>query len=188
MIFYTNLPVGYSFSENIDPEKNKKESQLINMLTVLIALAMLLPTMFLAFPALSKDWLMIALPIVVCVLANVCFLFIRELTQGLFFYIFTGKAPVISFQSDCFYVGCQAYVDKTIYILVTILPTILWGLILLIPNFLLKDLWFWAFFIVQVFNIAGAVGVVFTAVKLAKQTKNVLVQDDGTKINVFKKV
>ena len=77
---------------------------------------------------------------------------------------------------------------KTIYILVTILPTILWGLILLIPNFLLKDLWFWAFFIVQMFNIAGAVGVVFTAVKLAKQPKNVLVQDDGTKINVFKKV
>jgi hypothetical protein len=96
--------------------------------------------------------------------------------------------PKFGFVGWAAYCGNPAYCDKPRYAIVALAPLVVWGVIFGILNaFFRTGVWFWVIWLLQTVNIGGAAGDLFVAWKLTKYPKEILVQDVGTAMCVYRK-
>ena len=70
--------------------------------------------------------------------------------------------------------------------LIALAPLVVWGCVLLALELLLPKWWFWAVYIVQISNVSGSMGDVYTVWKLSKMPSDILVRDTGTLMTVYR--
>ncbi len=85
------------------------------------------------------------------------------------------------------FAGSDDYYGKAAYIFIALAPVVLWGVVLLIANFIVPISWFWAVYLIQITNILGAAGNAYVTVKFASLPKDISVQDSGTAMTVYSK-
>ncbi len=62
----------------------------------------------------------------------------------------------------------------------------MWGVTLFILERRLPNEWFWALYIVQISNVSGSMGDVYTVWKLVHMPSDIIVRDTGTLMTIYR--
>lgn len=85
------------------------------------------------------------------------------------------------------YAGSNCYFNKKSYLVITLAPIVVWGVVLLILNLIFKETWFWVIYFIQMMNISGAAGDLYVACRFSKLPDDILVKDIGVNMTVYSK-
>ncbi len=183
------LPEGYKEILSIDLQKDKKKALLINGLALVIMLAMIIPMAFIVSIAtlydMSDGLLAYSIRFIVLIVGIILYLVLHELVHGITMKYFGTKKVKYGFTGLYAYAGSDDYYDKKSYITIALAPIVVWGIVLLILNFLIPIQYFWVVYIIQSTNISGAAGDLYVAYKFAKLPKDILVTDYGVGMKVY---
>ena len=185
---YATLPPEYHPLFTIDLQHNKKLSLLVNVFSVLIAMAMVISAA--SFVSMT-EWLhtdnlsLYFLRLSVMLGGIVVYILLHELVHGVVMYALSGIRPHYGFTGLYAYAGSTVYWRKKDYILIALAPVVLWGAVLTVLLFLLPSVWFWPVYIIQVLNISGAAGDMYVTCRFARLPADILVNDTGVIMTVY---
>lgn len=189
-----SLPEGHKKAFSMDLEKNKRLALLVNGISLAIFLVMALvmhlfvPIFQLVMPQEGEPF-WAALPRVgVLFVALLAYIFLHELTHGIAMKIFGASKINYGFTGIYAYAGSNAYFDKVSYIIISLAPIVVWGVVLTIINLLVPYNWIWTVYFIQIMNVAGAAGDFYVAIRLARAPSDVLVYDEGVGMVVYSAV
>lgn len=111
---------------------------------------------------------------------GVLYLFLHELIHGVLMRAYSGARVRYSFRAAAASAGCEGYFTKRQYIWVALAPLVLLGGLLALLNRLLYPAHFWYFFILQILNVSGAAGDVYSTGRMLRMPRETMVQDTGT--------
>jgi len=183
------LPDGYREYFSVDLQKDKKKAILVNVIAVLITLVMAVPMHFYISIGtlfdMEKGLLAYTLRFAVMMLALVGYIILHELVHGITMKMCGTKKVKYGFTGMYAFAGSDDYYDKKSYIIIALAPVILWGIVLAIVTPLVPTPWFWVVYFIQICNLSGAAGDLYVTVKFARLPADILVKDDGVRMNVF---
>ena len=188
-------PLGYELVKVIDTVHNKKEAAVVNTLSCFIIVLMILFGAFLfGFDRLERmltsnepgvlKWFLFRV-VVILVMAAV-YVVLHEGVHIAFIKLIK-KGVAVSFRYRFLYatVGCDESFSKVEYLLVCVAPVLILGVILTVLCIAAPLQWQWTIYIIQVLNFSSAAGDIFIFSILSRMPKNILIRDNGVKINVY---
>ncbi len=183
------LPDEYRPIQTIVLQKNRKTAILVNLFSVLLAAAMIVPALFAVpfnlFHMEDGRMAVYFARLIVLIAALLAYLVLHELVHGVFIWFFSGRMARFGFTGLYAYAGSEAYFKKSSYLIIALAPIVVWGAVLLLLNFLVPPDWFWVIYLLQAMNVSGAAGDLYVAVLFARLPKNILVQDSGVAMTVY---
>ena len=177
------LPNGYKKAFKIDLKANKKLYIGINVASVIVMLAMLLPVLFIYSENIFTGNLLLPLFII---LFSLAYIVLHELIHGIFIRIFSGKWGNFGFKGTYAYAGSDCYFNKKSYLIIALAPIVIWGIVLAVLNIFMPMSYLWfVFYFVQTMNISGSVGDIYVTAKLLKESPDILIKDTGVDMTIF---
>lgn len=185
------LPESYTQIFEVDIQKNKRLSVMINVAAVIIGIAMAVPAAFIVpffeLFDMSQGLLMYSLRFLALMLGLLAYIILHELTHGVAMKICGSKKVKYGFTGLYAFAGSEDYYSKGSYIFIALAPVVLWGVILAVICPFLPPSWFWVAYIIQISNISGAAGDFYVTVKFSRFPADILVQDSGVGMRVYSK-
>ncbi|MBP3372071.1 MAG: DUF3267 domain-containing protein [Clostridia bacterium] len=183
------LPQGYVRILSIDLQKEKKLFLTINLIGLAIMAVLTIPMLFLvpisALFDMSNGLGPYFVRFVSLLVLIVVYMVLHELVHGITMKLCGTKRVKYGFTGAYAFAGSDDYYDKKSYIIIALAPVILWGIVLAIVTPLVPTPWFWVVYFIQICNLSGAAGDLYVTVKFARLPADILVKDDGVRMNVF---
>lgn len=190
---HIGLPAGYELFKEIDFQNDKKFSRNIGISSIVCMLliiafgfiidSLLQPDFTVAINIFSTIMIM-----VLALLGSIIYGMLHELTHGLFIKIFSGENAEYSFSIKYFSAGKKtAYFNKWAYLIIALSPVFIWGIVLVVLTIIVPPSWFWLPYVIQAFNLSGAMGDYYVTGVIIRCEKDVLVNDDGLSMRFYKK-
>lgn len=185
------LPEGWVLHDTIDLKNNKKQFWAVQglaavLMIVMFAIGWLIQDPFKLYEPDIPLWEYYA-ALAVMAVGFIAYIVLHELTHGVFLSAFTKTKPKFGFVGWAAYCGNEAYCNKPCYAVVALAPLVIWGIIFGVLNvFFHSGVWFWTIWILQTGNVSGACGDIFVSCKLLKYPKEILVQDTGLSMRVYR--
>ena len=183
------LPEGYEQIFSVDLQKNKKTALLVNLWSIAIALAMVIPMHFnlsiLTLFDMSRGIGAYLLRFAIFLVFLIAYLIIHELVHGAAMKFFGTEKVKYGFTGLYAFAGSEDYYDKKSYIIIALAPVAVLGVIIAIINILVPAAWFWVIYIIQVCNVSGAAGDLYVTLKFLDMPKDILVRDSGVSMAVY---
>lgn len=177
------LPEGYKEIRKVDLEKDKIA---LNIFAFIIFIVMVVLGELIApitFTVDLKFIYFLILAIVLCIIYTI----IHEAIHGYYMRKFSGKKAHYGLAGLCAYAGSYAYLNKKHYIIITLSPVVILGIILFIINVIVSQSYFWLIYFVQMANLTGAVGDFYITYLMSKMPDDTLTQDTGMSMIMFSK-
>ena len=185
----STLPENYNKYYSVDLQKNKKIAVIINLLAFVITIIMVVAGIFInpimSFLDTTNGYLPLLARLVCIALGSIAYIILHELIHGIAMKICGTKKIKFGFTGLYAFAGSNDYYDKKAYVFIALAPVVFWGIILGVLNFLVSEPWFWVVYIIQIFNISGAVGDYFVTIKFINFPKDILIKDDGVSMTVY---
>ncbi|MDD4081279.1 MAG: DUF3267 domain-containing protein [Eubacteriales bacterium] len=178
-----NLPAGYQTHGTLDLKEDKKANLAIQLIFALIVLVMVGLAVWLRFP--TRGAWSTGMVILVTVLMALAYIVVHELTHGVVMQAFSGVRTVYSFRFPFAATGSTAYFNKASFVIIALVPAVLWGIVLIALLLLLPPDFFLSVYILIGLNFAGAAGDYVQVYVTAKLPRMALIQDDGKQSRVF---
>lgn len=185
------LPEGWTQFDKINLKENKKQFWLMQGISILLAVLMIVAGCFIVHPSafFGATGIEEYIAIAVLVAGAVVYIVLHELTHGVFLSAFTRTKPKFGFVGWAAYCGNEAYCNKPCYAVVALSPLVVWGIVFGVLNVFFHDgVWFWVIWFLQTMNVAGAAGDLFVSFKLLFYPKEILVQDTGLAMTVYRRM
>ena len=191
----SGAPNGYKLGKTIDLQNNKKQMILVNMASILIAIILVVPMIFLVpISGLFKldttgiDGLgLYALRFLVLFVGSILYIVLHEATHGIVMKMFGAKKVKFGFTFIYAYAGTkEEYFKKWPYIIIALAPvTVFFIIFAAICPFIYQTTWFWVVYFWQIQNLSGAAGDIIVSFMLLNKPKNSYILDEGTNMKVF---
>ena len=183
------LPENYDLYERIDLTRDKEAFSSLLVCSVIMTIALPAIAAF-SHPlkaAFSMPVSKVVLCLTLCALGLVLYILLHEAVHGLFIWIFTGHRPSFGFdlKHGMAYAGSTWLFKKWSYIIIALAPVLLWGVVLMAACLIADECYFWYIYVVQIFNITGAVGDIYVTCRIMLMPKHVLASDSGTAMNFY---
>ena len=188
MYCYKEKPENFKTESVIDPEGDKKLRLYLSLGAVGLAAVLVgIGCIFVPITQLYDvggigQFILRAVLILVGAVAYYC---VHELVHSHVLKRLTGNTAKIVFEK--YHARCVSDTVFTLkgYLIYSFAPVVIIGMVLLILNLVLPDGLFWQVYIIQIINIAGAAGELYTAYRLIKEKKELAVLDDGLKLTYW---
>ena len=177
-----NLPSEYNEIKTIDLQKNTKLAILVNGLSLVLALAVFLIGLLIQPMSLNFQS-----PFFILIPMLIVYIVLHEFVHGVFFKKYSGEKAKYGFTGLYAFAKSSAYYNKREYIMISLSPIVILGVILLILNIVLNTAWFWWIFIIQIVNISGAAGDLYVTFVMGKMPADILIKDDGVSMTIYEK-
>ncbi len=177
------LPSTYHLNSKIDLKQDKKI--LFSIQIVFLLTGLLFVTLALVFHFPTKNDLGVVVNIITSIIIGVVYMVLHELTHGVMIRFFSKKKPHYSFRFPYLCTGSYAYYNKLSFIIITLAPVVLWGIVLITLLLVLPYKFFLSIYIVTAINFAGAAGDYFQVHTFSKLKQSSLIQDNGKETSVF---
>ncbi|MBQ0009572.1 MAG: DUF3267 domain-containing protein [Ruminococcus sp.] len=186
----TSLPESYRKVCDIDLAKNKKTFLKVNGISfliaaVLIVLGVLLGEPISAFHDTENGIKAYLIRVGALVGGLIAYIFLHELVHGIFMRAYSGVRPHYGFKLAYAYAGSDAYFARAPYLIITLAPVVIWGVVLGILSAVASPAWFWVFWFLEIMNLSGAAGGLYVTVFMMKMPSDILVRDTGTAMSVY---
>lgn len=189
---HTNeLPAGYGEIAHIDLQKDKRTAGMVNVAAMALMAVLLVLAHFLFQPisgffsmeaGMGVYWARLA----VLIVGYAAYLVLHELTHAAAMKAFGAGRVRFGFTGLYAYAGSlEDYFGKGAYRVIALAPLVFWGAALTVLLILVPSDWFWTVYLIQVGNIAGAMGDIYVTVKCAKMPPDLLVRDTGTEMFIY---
>lgn len=184
------LPEAYRKVCDIDLAKNKKLFLIVNGLCLLIVATMIALGMLLGQPISAffdvengiKAYLVRAAALIG---GYILYIILHELVHGIFMRAYSGVRPHYGFKGVYAFAGSDAYFALTPYLVISLAPVVIWGIVLGVLCAVASPAWFWVFYFLEVMNVSGAAGDFYVTVFMLKMPSDILVRDTGTAMSVY---
>lgn len=103
-------------------------------------------------------------------------------------WLLSREKPHFGFTLMYAYAGSEVYFGKAAYLIISVSPVLLWGVLLAVLTAALPTAWFWPLWMVQVLNISGSAGDFYVFFKILSKPGSVLIQDNGTAMRVYERL
>lgn len=181
-------PDGYYVYKEIDLIKDRKLLVFVNILSVAIAVLMgaigfiiwmnYVPLGSMLQGISSYKWIFF-------IVGSIAYVFLHEFTHGIFMKHYSGIKPVYGFRVVFAYAGSEALFSKKQYMVISLSPVVIFGVILTVLNFTLSFEWFWVIWIIQMVNVSGAAGDIYVMDMIKRMPSKTLVKDTGTAMTFY---
>ena len=189
MMAQTELPTGYRTLLSIDLQKNKKLAFLVNGLALVIGAIMVVAMQpfvsFFTLFDLSAGLLSYFCRFLTMLVGLVAYMILHELVHGVAMKLCGTQKVKYGFTGLYAFAGSNDYYNKKSYIFIALAPVVLWGIVLLILNFLVPVSYFWVVYFIQIANLSGAAGDLYVTWKFSRLPADILVQDSGVSMTVY---
>jgi len=186
---YATLPKGYRYAGTLDFMRNRRHIKAMLVLSLaLIAVPVIVG--LLAVPV-GPSWRLMASRWTMwpCLgLALVLYIPLHELVHGIAMFVLSGVRPTYGLKLPYAYAGSTAWFDRKSHIITALAPVVFWGAALQIAIAWLPQAWFWPLWIVQISNLSGSAGDIYTAWALARMKGDLLIQDTGVRMRIMRRV
>ena len=178
------LPENYELVRTIDLAKNKKESLIVNTLSlVLLAVVFALGFLFRTDTGTKAE---AYLPVMLAAFfAFVAYIVLHEAVHGAFMWYFSKQKPHFGISLQYAYAGSESYFRKTPYLIIALAPFVVWGVVFGVVALCLNSIWFWLFWFLVAGNASGAAGDLYVFFVVSKMPGSILVQDDGISMRIY---
>lgn len=102
-------------------------------------------------------------------------------------FALSGVRPIYGLKLPYAYAGSTVWFDKKSHIITALAPVVVWGAALQIAIAMLPQAWFWPLWIVQISNLSGSAGDIYTAWALARMKGDLLIQDTGVRMRIMRR-
>ena len=187
------LPEGYAEILSVDLQKDKRLALWVNLAGVVIMVAMGVAMCFFKPLTLLADVsenfpLSFLLRFGVLMLGMLLYVLLHEAVHGVFMKAYGARHLRFGFTGLYAYAGAPAtYFTKGAYLVIALAPVVLWGIVLGVLNPLVPDGWFWVVYLIQIFNVSGAVGDFYVTLRFLRLPRDLLVCDTGVSMIVYGK-
>ena len=189
MVAYPVLPAGYDLCETLDMAADREVFKRIMWSSIAVTAAMVVCGLLAVSPGLlfALGWLRVLLAVFFTLAGMVVYVLAHEWVHGVLIRIFTGERAQFGFNlgSGMAYAKSSWFFSRPAYIAVALAPVLVWGVVL---GVLMGDVpgeYFWCLYVIQIFNISGAVGDLYVTWLVLRMPKGVLVYDEGTSMKFF---
>ena len=184
---HRTLPPGYRYAGTLDFMRNRAQMKALVILSLALAV---LPAVggLLAVPV-GPAWRLMASRWYMWPglgLALLAYIPLHELTHGAAMYALSGVRPRYGLRLPYAYAGSTAWFDRRSHIVTALAPVVLWGAALQIAVARLPGEWFWPLWIIQISNLSGSAGDLYTAWILARMKGDLLIQDTGVRMRIMR--
>lgn len=185
MYVYEQIPKALETERCIDPMGDKKSKKYLYLGT--LGLAAVLALVGHLFVPISRLYDVggigqFVLRAVLIAAAAVLYYCVYELVRSRVCEKLTGRKTKITLRKYWLNSSSESIFTLKGYLLYSLAPVAIIGIVLLILNIALPDQFFWQVYIIQIINIAGATGDFYAAYRLVREKKPLAVTDDGEKI------
>lgn len=185
---HKELPQDYTVFGKIDLQKNKGHFWAVQSIALFLTAAMIVGGWFIEKLKLTggaTDFIALGV-LIICYIA---YIILHEATHGLVMYLSVKAKLNFGFKGWAAYVGSTGYFDKKHYILISLAPFVLWGIVFgVLTAFFHSGIWFWVIWLLQIGNVSGASGDLFCVYKMFGCPKDILVQDTGMAMTIYRKM
>ena len=183
------LPDGYAECMKLNLQEDKKTALIVNFFSFALAVLMMIIGNFicpiLSLFEISNGFAEHFIKCIVMCAGMIAYLVLHELVHGICMKAFGADKVKYGFTGLYAYAGSDCYFGKKTYIIIALAPIVVWGIVLLILNFIVDLNWFWIVYIIQVFNVSGAAGDLYVSFKFVHMPKSILVKDTGIEMTVY---
>ncbi len=186
---HRNLPPHYRYAATLDFMRDRRH--IVPMLILSLALIAVPAVAGLFIAPVGPSWALMASrwwawP----ALGGALLLYIplHELIHGLAMLALSGVMPRFGLRLPYAYAGSDVWFDKNSHIITALAPVVVWGVALQVAIARLPGAWFWPLWIVQISNLSGSAGDLYCVWVLARMEGDVLIQDTGVRMRVYKKM
>ena len=186
---FRTLPPGYRYAGTMDFMRNRAQMKAVVILSLALVL---LPVAggLLSVPA-GPSWRLMASRWFMWPglgLALVAYIPLHELTHGVAMFALSGVKPKYGLKLPYAYCGSTAWFDRKSHVVTALAPVVLWGVALQCAIAKLPAAWFWPLWIVQISNLSGSAGDLYTAWALMRMQGDLLIQDTGVRMRIMRRV
>ena len=186
------LPEGYRATETIDLQKDKRTALLVNGAALLAFVLMawvghrFVPIR--SFFSMEEGLGVYFLRLLVMMGGMIVYMVLHELTHAAAMKAYGAGALRFGFTGLYAFAGSEGdYFDKSAYRVIALAPLVVWTILLTVPLLLVPKSWFWAVYLIQISNIAGAAGDVYVTLRLAPLPATFWVRDTGVEMTLHQK-
>ena len=186
---YRTLPPGYRYAGTMDFMRNRTQMKVVVKLS--LALVLLPVAVGLLLVPVVPSWLLMASRWFMWPglgLALVAYIPLHELTHGVAMFALSGVKPKYGLKLPYAYCGSTAWFDRKSHVVTALAPVVLWGIALQCAIARLPAAWFWPLWIVQISNLSGSAGDLYTAWALTRMQGDLLIQDTGVRMRIMKRI
>ena len=184
---YKILPKNYRYAGTMDFLRNRKQMRAVLRLSLALVV---LPAVCGVIVApigdawrfmLGRWWRWPAL-----IAALVAYIPLHELTHGVVMYALSGVRPTYGLRLPYAYAGSTVWFDRRSHVITALAPVVLWGISFGALGLALPREWWWFLLILQISNLSGSAGDLYCAWFLARMEGDLLIQDTGVRMRIFK--
>lgn len=117
--------------------------------------------------------------------AGLAYVWVHEATHGLLLTALTGERSRYAVRLPYLTAGNDAFVSRRNYLLVTLGPLVLWGVVLLVLLVSAPDEAFLTLYVLCALNVAGSAGDAYLAAAVVRAPAAALVRDDGNETTIL---
>ena len=125
--------------------------------------------------------LLLLLPLIIFV-----YIIIHEFIHGIFMKMYSGVKPQYGFSGSFIYAKSEAYFSKVSYIVLTLAPFILIGVLTIIAGFIISISAIWFVILVGIINLYASRGDLQAVYLLKDIPTNYLIKDLGDSLDIYK--
>ena len=185
---YRSLPKGYRYAGNLDFMRNRRQMKIVVWLSMALLVVPALVGLALCPVGDAWRWMLRAWwrwPALAAAL--IAYIPLHELTHGIAMFALSGVRPKYGFRLPYAYAGSTAWFDRRSHVATALAPVVLWGVGIQIAIAALPAEWFWPLWAVQISNLSGSAGDLYTALAILRLEGDILIQDTGVRMRVYKK-
>ena len=185
---HKTLPPGYRYARTLDFMRNRSQMKALVILS--LALIVVPVIVGLLTVPVGPSWRLMASRWYMwpCLgLALVVYIPLHELTHGIAMFVLSGVRPTYGLKLPYAYTGSTVWFDKPSHIVTALAPVAVWGAALQIAITKLPQAWFWPLWIIQISNLSGSAGDLYTAWAVARMKGALLIQDTGVRMRIMRR-
>ncbi len=185
---YNELPSGYRELFHLKLQEDKKTALIVNIAALVVASAMVVIPIFMGvdvFSFLDNGSFEFFIKLIAMLICYGIYIYAHEITHGIFIKIMSGQKAYYGFTGIYAYAGSDIYFNKRSYTIIALAPLCVFGIILTVLQLIVPDGWGYVPYLVQIGNVAGAVGDVYVTIKMLASPKGTIVRDTGINMTFY---
>lgn len=101
--------------------------------------------------------------------------------------LMTGQSAETGFDRIYPYVGSRQEVDKIKYVVISLAPVVIIGVVLIALLFVVPKGQFWIIYITLMMHVAGSIGDIYCAIRIISEKKGIKIKDNGKAVEIWLK-
>lgn len=178
----------YEEFKSLDWEKIKIPKSINISILILIVISIFIGQYYVSLIELLNSIKQMPLLILLIPLLIFVYIMLHELIHGIMMKFFSGVSPQYGISGPFIFAKSEAIFDKYAYILITLAPMLVLGIISVVLSFIISGIGVWLTIFVWIINLYASRGDLQAIILLKDIPHTYRIKDDGDSLQIYKPI